>query len=278
MRTMRLFLLGLLSLLGAAAGLRARPGRGAAPRQLRALERLRQAAPSAVLALVLATAGPAPSRAGYGGFELEDLPPASQKVLLSQAGKLVFAADAYLFDVEEDIANPARWADALSMLEGGRDPRFASVSRVERDIVAPLRSLAQGIPEDAGGSDIDVAARQLDAAMSRLRVLVGANAVTTFDNAAASGSQVPEAVVKEALGYWEDGRQGLNVAIDIVNQLADGSAAKKIDPVPKVGEGNTKRSRDRYLGYKRDAAKCQQGGLGANVCQGLMDKYIGSSK
>jgi hypothetical protein len=33
-------------------------------------------------------------------------------------------------------------------------------------------------------------------------------------------------------------------------------------------------SKARYVAYKKELAKCQQGGLGVNTCQNLMERYM----
>ena len=53
-------------------------------------------------------------------------------MLLSNAQRLIFAVDAYIFDLADDLKDTTKWADVLSQLQSSSDARYVSFGAAPR--------------------------------------------------------------------------------------------------------------------------------------------------
>jgi len=186
------------------------------------------------------------------------LPDFTLKEVAKVAPTLQFNIDYYLFEFKAIVEDPTKWGDMLDAFRASSDARFASVSRFERDFYTPMRNLGQAFPEEQGGDELLAAARGLEGAAARLEEL-GKQA----------GAAVAPAERAAAAAAWEEGRRAINAFIGELNARQSRVAMAEIAPT----EADSTRSRKKFIAYKKELAKCQQGGLGVNVCQDIMSKY-----
>ncbi|CAM9378165.1 unnamed protein product [Phaeothamnion confervicola] len=142
--------------------------------------------------------------------------------------------------------------------------RFTSVSRFERDFFSPMRNLGQQALDDFGGSDLLDATVRFEEAMARLAAVGRASA----------GGGVAATDLMAARRAWDDGRTALNHYVATLNGLAGDATGLRLAAVPADASGAAARQ-PRYLAFKKELAKCQQGGVGVNMCAGIMRKYTG---
>ncbi|KAG5178130.1 hypothetical protein JKP88DRAFT_350397 [Tribonema minus] len=198
-------------------------------------------------------------------FETE-LPPLVTKALARYVPLVSFAGDYYLFEMKSAVENPENWSVLQEQVKMPATGRVAAVSRMERDFYGPMRSLASAL-DDFGGEDLVAATVKLEAAMAAL-------AVETAGRSQRGGGTTA-AQEQRARQLWEDGRSALNSYASSLNRIwqQGGGRGDVLAAVAAEPAGDASSARRRYIAYKKELAKCQQGGLGVNVCQNLLERY-----
>ncbi|CAM9468021.1 unnamed protein product, partial [Discosporangium mesarthrocarpum] len=188
-------------------------------------------------------------------------PPFVSTIIAKNAPQIRLGTDAFLYEIKEQVNDTNRWGEVISQFKMSSSARFASVSRMERDFYTPLRAVAQGL-EDFGGEDLVGYTASFEGAMADLNEVAGR----------AAGGPVSPADKAKAASTWEYGRVVLNKYLSTLNTLT-GTKGPKFESIPKDTEGGSEERRERFLNFKKELAKCQQGGLGVNVCADIMQQY-----
>jgi len=187
--------------------------------------------------------------------------PSSIKSFRQYAPQLQLSGDFYLFDLAEDIRT-SNWDDVLDQFKVSGSARFVSVSRMDRDFFSPMRLLAKSVPEDEGGSDLEQVTERFESSMRRLQSV-----------AKGVGGDVTKELKKEAQDAWESGRQDINTYMRLANQLiAEPAEVAPFTLLPSASDDSPRR--DKYIKIKKVLAKCQQGGVGVNVCGDVLKQAM----
>mmetsp|Transcript_14119 Transcript_14119/g.42301 ORF Transcript_14119/g.42301 Transcript_14119/m.42301 type:complete len:298 (+) Transcript_14119:289-1182(+) len=238
----------------AAPPVRARAA-GAAP------ARIGRIVASSLAAASLAAAGsPWPAAAAVAdGVTYDDLPPKAQQAYQQYWPALQLAADSYVFELYDLLPEPGRWDSIGAITESTDIGSAASVSKLEREYLTPMRILALAFPPDAGGEEMQAALNKFQGSMFQLSRL--ARAGQTTGNVAAPSAKEVAAVEKT----WDDGRTAINSFFEALNSgtagaaSASGKVAPRLVGIPPKGAGYP-RSKKLYTQLRKDAALCRNRG------------------
>lgn len=122
--------------------------------------------------LAAAVLAPRSAHSATGGVELpdalEDLPKNAKKAYLQYLPQLQLDGDFFVFELEPLLAQPGRW-DRISEIVTSTDiGSAASVSRLEREFITPMRQIALAFPPDMGGEEMQSAIDGFQKAMYTL--------------------------------------------------------------------------------------------------------------
>jgi len=201
-----------------------------------------------------ALAPPEAHAAASGSIELpdalDDLPRNAKKAYLQYLPQLQLDGDFFVFELEPLLAQPGRW-DRISEIVTSTDiGSAASISRLEREFITPMRQIALAFPPDMGGEDMQTSIDKFQKAMYTL--------ASQARKGATNGITAPPsaAEVKGVEDAYNSGRTALNSFFAAVNE---GVGAKRLVPVTKGGIGYP-RSKGLYTQLKKDAALCRNRG------------------
>ena len=192
---------------------------------------------------------PLPAFASFeGGGSLDDLPPQTKKVYEQYWPAMQLAADYFVFELRDQIKNPQQW-DAIGATMVSKSIGSAqSPSKLETDIVNPMRILTLAFPPDAGSDEMQKELENFQFAMFGLskiaRVSPGSTAMPS------------QAVIDSALARWDQGAASLNTFFTAVNRA---TGEKRLTLIPKDGKGYP-RSAKLYTQLKKDSALCRNRG------------------
>lgn len=99
------------------------------------------------------------------GLTLEDLPPKAQQAYNQYWPAMQLAGDFYVFELRELVGYPGRWDQIGALTETTNIGSAASVSKLDREFLTPMRILALAFPPDAGGEDMQQALNAFQTAM-----------------------------------------------------------------------------------------------------------------
>lgn len=192
---------------------------------------------------------PLPAFASFeGGGSLDDLPPQTKKAYEQYWPAMQLAADYFVFELRDQIKNPQSW-DAIGATMVSKSIGSAqSPSKLETDIVNPMRILTLAFPPDAGSDEMQKELENFQFAMFGLskiaRVSPGSTAMPS------------QAVIDSALARWDQGAASLNTFFTAVNRA---TGEKRLTLIPKDGKGYP-RSAKLYTQLKKDSALCRNRG------------------
>lgn len=131
---------------------------------------------AAAAAASLAAAGsPWPAAAVVAdGVTYDDLPPKAQQAYQQYWPALQLAADSYVFELYDLLPEPGRWDSIGAITESTDIGSAASVSKLEREYLTPMRILALAFPPDAGGEEMQAALNKFQGSMFQLSRLARA--------------------------------------------------------------------------------------------------------
>lgn len=131
---------------------------------------------AAAAAASLAAAGsPWPAAAAVAdGVTYDDLPPKAQQAYQQYWPALQLAADSYVFELYDLLPEPGRWDSIGAITESTDIGSAASVSKLEREYLTPMRILALAFPPDAGGEEMQAALNKFQGSMFQLSRLARA--------------------------------------------------------------------------------------------------------
>ena len=183
---------------------------------------------------------------------LEELPPKAKQAYLQYLPQLQIDGDFFMFDLPPMVSQPGRW-DLIYALTASTDiGSAASVSRLDREFVTPMRQIALSFPPDMGGEDMQGAIDDFQKAMFKLSQLARKGA-QTGNTAGPSAAEI-----KEVEGEYTKARLGLNAFFAAVNE---GTGAKRLVAVPNPTDKKAyPRSEKRYTQLLKDAALCRNRG------------------
>lgn len=192
---------------------------------------------------------PLPAFASFeGGGSLDDLPPQTKKAYEQYWPAMQLAADYFVFELRDQIKNPQSW-DAIGATMVSKSIGSAqSPSKLETNIVNPMRILTLAFPPDAGSDEMQKELENFQFAMFGLskiaRVSPGSTAMPS------------QAVIDSALARWDQGAASLNTFFTAVNRA---TGEKRLTLIPKDGKGYP-RSAKLYTQLKKDSALCRNRG------------------
>lgn len=214
----------------------------------------RAAAQSALFAAAAAaTSLQLPARAHASiepGLSLDDLPSKAVQAYRQYWPAMQLAGDFYVFELKELTFSPGNWDQIGAITETTSIGSAASVSKLEREFLTPMRILALSFPPDAGGEEMQAALDAFQQAMFRLSVQAR-KGQTTGNVAMPSDSEI-----KEVEKSWEAGRVQINAFYDALNMA---TATDRLVKIPERGVGYP-RSKKLYTQLMKDAALCRNRG------------------
>ena len=167
----------------------------------------------------------APSSA-WSDDPLAELPPKAKQAYLQYLPQLQLDGDYFAFVLEPLVAQPGRW-DQISALVTSTDiGSAASVSRLEREFITPMRQIALSFPPDLGGEEMQDAIDKFQRNIYSLAA--AARKGSTIGNTAGPS----KAELKAVEDSFDGGRQAMNAFFAEVNK---GVGAKRLEAVPKGG-------------------------------------------
>ena len=183
---------------------------------------------------------------------LDEIPPKAKQAYLQYLPQLQLDADFYLFELKDWLNNPGRW-DRIGELTASSDiGSAASVSRLEREFVTPMKILALAFPPDLGGEDMQSALDKFQQSMFQLSRQARRGA-TTGNVAGPSAKDVAEVYTT-----WEAGRQALNSFFFALNES---TGTQRLVTIPAAGDEKAyPRSKLLYTQLLKDAAICRNRG------------------
>jgi len=235
--------------------------------------------------LAAAVLAPPSANAVTGGKELpdalEDLPRNAKKAYLQYLPQLQLDGDFFVFELEPMLAQPGRW-DRISEIVTSTDiGSAASISRLEREFITPMRQIALSFPPDMGGEEMQTAIDGFQKAMYTL-----ASQARKGQTNGITAPPLPQEV-KAVEDAYTMSYTSLNKFFAAVNE---GVGTKRLVPVTKGGIGYP-RSKGLYTQLKKDAALCRNRGgealagiwgnlmvygtvPGVNPCGNAAEKYF----
>jgi len=214
---------------------------------------------------------------------LEELPPKAKQAYLQYLPQLQLDADYITFELMPLLAQPGRYDRITALTTSSDIGSAASVSRLDREFITPMRILALSFPPDLGGDDMLSAIDSFQKAMFTLSSQARKSA-TTGNVAAPSATEV-----KAIEASWDKGRLAFNTFTNAVNE---GAGAKRLVPIPAIGQkASYPRSEQLYTQLLKDAALCRNRGgeqlagiwgqlmvygtvPGVNPCGNAAEKYF----
>ena len=208
-------------------------------------------APSSALAYSLETTD-ASTKSSSGAVFSDDLPPKAKQAYLQYLPQLQLDADFFLFELYPMLAEPGRW-DRITELTTSTDiGSAASVSRLDREFITPMRILSLSFPPDLGGEEMTDAIDVFQKAMFSMSRQARKGA-TTGNVAGPSSKEVAEIYTS-----WETGRTAMNSFFKAVNE---GSGVARLVALPAKGDLKAyPRSKTLYTQLLKDAALCRNRG------------------
>ena len=183
---------------------------------------------------------------------LEDLPPKAKQAYLQYLPQLQLDSDYFVFELLPMLSQPGRW-DRITDLTSSTDiGSAASVSRLDREFITPMRILSLSFPPDMGGDDMQTDIDKFQTAMYSMsrQAKLGA---TTGNVAGPSNKEVVA-----IYGTYDNARLALNSFFKTVNEA---TASKRLVALPAKGEEDRyPRSKTLYTQLLKDAALCRNRG------------------
>jgi len=181
-------------------------------------------------------------------FTVKELP-SNMRIALDQNGPLLqLAGDFYAFILYDQVMEPNTWDNIGNLMSGSSIGSAQSPSKLEREIVNPMRIVSLAFPPDAGGDEMAAALGKFQKAMFYLNKKAGR---------APGPTQRPSAQeIGVALGYWEEGRVALNEFFATLNEA---TSTKRLTSIPKDVKAYP-RSKKLYTQLQKDAKLCQNRG------------------
>ena len=160
--------------------------------------------------------------------------------------------DFYTFELGQWINEPGRWDRIFELTSSTDIGSAASVSRLDREFVTPMKILSLAFPPDLGGEEMQDALNKFQQSTFQLSRLARRGAAT--GNTAGPS----KAEIKEVEAQWDKGRVALNSFFDAINVATD---SKRLPPVPPIGQlDKYPRSKTLYTQLLKDAALCRNRG------------------
>ncbi|KAL1525299.1 hypothetical protein AB1Y20_020161 [Prymnesium parvum] len=191
-----------------------------------------------------------PARAIEEGLTLEDLPPKAQQAYNQYWPAIQLAGDFYVFELRELIGYPGRWDQIGALTETTNIGSAASVSKLDREFLTPMRILALSFPPDAGGEEMQEALTDFQAAMFRMS-RQARTGQTTGNLADPSKKDIAALEMT-----WNAGASALNRFFEALNTA---TSTKRLVTIPANGV-NYPRSKKLYTQLQKDAALCRNRG------------------
>ena len=195
---------------------------------------------------------PALAADGKTGLDeyLELLPPKAKQAYLQYLPQLQQDGDFFVFELMPLLSEPGKW-DRISALTTSTDiGSAASVSRLDREFITPMRILALAFPPDMGGDEMISSIDDFQKAMFTLSKQARRGA-TTGNTAGPTSKEV-----QEVEASWDKGRVALNTFFTSINT---GTGLNRLATIPAKGKGYG-RSKTLYTQLLKDAALCRNRG------------------
>jgi len=181
---------------------------------------------------------------------LDDLPSKAVQAYQQYWPDLQLAGDYYVFELRDLLREPGRWDLVSALTESSSIGSAASVSKLEREFLTPMRILSLAFPPDAGGDEMQEALGKFQQTMFSLSRQ--ARAGQTTGNLANPDKKTIAAIEKT----WDDGRQDLNIFYTTLNTA---TSVNRLVSIPPDGK-DYPRSKKLYTQLMKDAALCRNRG------------------
>jgi len=178
-----------------------------------------------------------------------DLPPDAIRSYLQYRFPLQLSADYYLFELREKLGDFDKWGEVNTMfVNNGGGRGTASVSRLEREFINPMRILVLSMPPDESENLRD-AMNGFEKAMFKLSKL-------TRGVQRDLSVELPPSMLNDARGLWEEGRVAFNSFLTTLN------GATELDELKLIAstKGDYPRSERKYVELKKRLRTCQNRG------------------
>jgi len=193
--------------------------------------------------------GGAPSHA-IESLTLDELPSKAQSAYKQYWPAMQLAGDFYVFELRDLVGFPGRWDQIGELTASTNIGSAASVSKLEREFLTPMRILALSFPPDAGGEEMQEALDTFQTTMFQMsrQARIG----QTTGNLAAPDQKSITAM--EAT--WNRGAVAINKFYTAVNTA---TSLNRLVTIPVNGVGYP-RSKKLYTQLQKDTALCRNRG------------------
>ena len=191
-----------------------------------------------------------PAQAIEEGLTLEDLPRKTQEAYNQYWPAMQLAGDFYVFELRELVGYPGRWDQIGALTESTNIGSAASVSRLDREFLTPMRILSLAFPPDAGGEEMQDALNLFQTAMFKMsrQARIG----QTTGNLADPDKKD----IKAMEDTWNAGASALNKFYIAMNTA---TSTNRLVTIPVNGV-NYPRSKKLYTQLQKDSALCRNRG------------------
>lgn len=177
-----------------------------------------------------------------------DLPNDAVRSYLQYRIPLQLSADYYMFDLKNSITDFDSWGEINSMFVSNNARGGATVSRMEREFVNPMRILTLSMPPDISDEMRD-AQLDFERAMFKLSKLTsGVRKDIPID--------LSPSLIKDAQGLWENGRKSYNVFLGTLNKATGLNELTLV----AAAKSDYPRSERKYVQLKKKLKLCQNRG------------------
>jgi len=181
---------------------------------------------------------------------LQELPPKAKQAYLQYLPQLQLDGDFYVFVLQPLLTQPGKWDRIADLVLSTDIGSAASVSRLDREFVTPMRILSLAFPPDLGGDEMQESIDKFQSAMFSLARQARKSGTT------GNVSGPSEKELKDVAKTWDTGRVALNEFFAAVNA---GTQSDRLAPIPPNGQGYP-RSERLYTQLMKDAALCRNRG------------------
>jgi len=200
---------------------------------------------------------PLPARSVDESLTLDDLPPKAKQAYLQYLPQFQLDADYFAFELVPLLDQPGRWDNIFKITESTNIGSAASVSRLEREFITPMRQVALAFPPDMYGEEMVESIDNFQKSMYRFSQLARKNA-QTGNTAGPTAAEIKEVGIA-----FDASRLALNSFFAAVNSGVGATRLVSVPPATKAlalkGEGYP-RSKTLYTQLLKDAALCRNRG------------------
>jgi hypothetical protein len=181
---------------------------------------------------------------------LDEIPPKAKQAYLQYLPQLQLDGDFFVWQLQPLLSQPGRWDQIYAITTSTDIGSAASVSRLDREFILPMRQIALAFPPDLGGEEMLGAIDKFQRSMFSLSAQARRGATSGIT----AGPTAKE--IKDVEAAYDGGRMAMNSFFATLNEV---TSSKRLVDIPKVG-GAYPRSEKLYTQLLKDAALCRNRG------------------